>query len=307
MRVKRGSYIAMTDLIQYLFNGLVAGSIFAIAAVGISLVYSVLRLVNFAAGDFLTLGAFITYYFSVTLELNFVLSILISMLAGMGISWFLELVLLRKLRRNKAGTLALFLVATGVALMLRPVIQYLFGTQVRKFNVDILKTYDFFGARIAHTQLIVLIFATASIITIALFMAKARIGKDMRAYANNPSLAAVSGINVDRVVVATWLISGALGSLAGVFQGLVQGQFNNAMGESLLLSFFAAVVLGTIGDAYGALLGGLLLGLFMELSQLGIFFGGVPSNYKPVVAFAALVLVLLFKPEGIFGYRARKV
>ena len=138
-------------------------------------------------------------------------------------------------------------------------------------------------------------------------MAKARIGKDMRAYANNPSLAAVSGINVDRVVVATWLISGALGSLAGVFQGLVQGQFNNAMGESLLLSFFAAVVLGTIGDAYGALLGGLLLGLFMELSQLGIFFGGVPSNYKPVVAFAALVLVLLFKPEGIFGYRARKV
>ena len=297
----------MTDLIQYLFNGLVAGSIFAIAAVGISLVYSVLRLVNFAAGDFLTLGAFITYYFSVTLELNFVLSILISMLAGMGISWFLELVLWRKLRRNKAGTLALFLVATGVALMLRPVIQYLFGTQVRKFNVDILKTYDFFGARIAHTQLIVLIFATASIITIALFMAKARIGKDMRAYANNPSLAAVSGINVDRVVVATWLISGALGSLAGVFQGLVQGQFNNAMGESLLLSFFAAVVLGTIGDAYGALLGGLLLGLFMELSQLGIFFGGVPSNYKPVVAFAALVLVLLFKPEGIFVYRARKV
>jgi branched-subunit amino acid ABC-type transport system permease component len=112
---------------------------------------------------------------------------------------------------------------------------------------------------------------------------------------------------VDRVVLATWLISGALGSLAGVFQGLVQGQFNNAMGETLLLSFFAAVVLGTIGDAYGALAGGLLLGLIMELSQLSIFFGGVPSNYKPVVAFATLVLVLLFKPEGIFGYRARKV
>lgn len=297
----------MTDLIQYLFNGLVAGAVFAIAAVGISLLYSVLRLVNFAAGDFLTLGAFITYLFSVTLELNFFLSIIISMLAGMGICWFLELVLWRNLRRNKAGTLALFLVATGVALMLRPLIQYFFGTETRKFNVDIIKTYDFFGARIAHTQLMVLIFASLSIITIALFMSKARIGKDMRAYANNPSLAAVSGVNVDRVVMATWLISGALGSLAGVFQGLVQGQFNNAMGETLLLSFFAAVVLGTIGDAYGALVGGLLLGLFMELSQLEIFFGGVPSNYKPVVAFGTLVLVLLFKPEGIFGYRTRKV
>jgi branched-subunit amino acid ABC-type transport system permease component len=264
-------------------------------------------LVNFAAGDFLTLGAFITYFLSVTLELNFFLSIIVSMLAGMGISWFLELVLWRNLRRNKAGTLALFLVATGVALMLRPIIQFVFGTETRKFNIDILKTYDFFGARIPQTQLLVLIFASASILTIALFIAKARIGKDMRAYANNPGLASVSGINVDRVVLATWLISGALGSLAGVFQGLVQGQFNNAMGESLLLSFFAAVVLGTIGDAYGALAGGLLLGLIMELSQLSIFFGGVPSNYKPVVAFATLVLVLLFKPEGIFGYRARKV
>jgi branched-subunit amino acid ABC-type transport system permease component len=191
--------------------------------------------------------------------------------------------------------------------MLRPIIQYVFGTETRKFNVDILKTYDFFGARIAHTQLMVLIFGSLAIMTIALFMSKARIGKDMRAYANNPSLAAVSGVNVDRVVMATWLISGALGSLAGVFQGLVQGQFNNAMGDTLLLSFFAAVVLGTIGDAYGALAGGILLGLFMELSQLEIFFGGVPSNYKPVVAFATLVLVLLFKPEGLFGYRTRKV
>ena len=148
----------MTDLIQFLFNGLVVGSIFAIAAVGISLLYSVLRLVNFAAGDFLTLGAFITYFLSVTMELNFFLSVFISMLAGMGISWFLELVLWRNLRRNKAGTLALFLVATGVALMLRPLIQYFFGTETRKFNIDILKTYDLFGARIAHTQMLVLIF-----------------------------------------------------------------------------------------------------------------------------------------------------
>lgn len=297
----------MTDLIQYLFNGLVVGSIFAIAAVGISLLYSVLRLVNFAAGDFLTLGAFITYFLSVTREINFFLAIIISMGAGMAICWFLELILWRNLRRNKAGTLALFLVATGVALMLRPIIQYVFGTETRKFNVDILRTYDFFGARIAHTQLMVLIFGSLAIMTIALFMSKARIGKDMRAYANNPSLAAVSGVNVDRVVMATWLISGALGSLAGVFQGLVQGQFNNAMGDTLLLSFFAAVVLGTIGDAFGALAGGILLGLFMELSQLAIFFGGVPSNYKPVVAFATLVLVLLFKPEGLFGYRTRRV
>ena len=144
----------MSDFIQYFFNGLVVGCIFAIAAVGISLLYSVLRLVNFAAGDFLTLGAFITYFLSVTLELNFFLSVLVSMIAGMAISWFLELVLWRNLRRNKAGTLALFLVATGVALMLRPIIQFLFGTETRKFNIDILKTYDFFGVNfVGHPNL----------------------------------------------------------------------------------------------------------------------------------------------------------
>ena len=195
----------MSDLIQYTFNGLVVGSIFAIAAVGISLLYSVLRLVNFAAGDFLTLGAFLTYFLSVTLELNFFFSIVVSMLAGMGISWFLELVLWRNLRRNKAGTLALFLVATGVALMLRPIIQFLFGTETRKFNIDILKTYDFLGARIAHTQLLVLIFASASILVIALFISKARIGKDMRAYANNPGRGASYLVNLR----CTWIIGGS--------------------------------------------------------------------------------------------------
>jgi branched-subunit amino acid ABC-type transport system permease component len=129
----------------------------------------------------------------------------------------------------------------------------------------------------------------------------------MRAYSDNPSLASISGINVARIVIAVWVINGIVSALAGIFQGVVQGSFTSNMGWSLLLPIFAAVVLGTIGDVYGALLGGMTLGLAMELSQLPIFFGGVPSSYKPVVAFAALAVVLIVRPEGLLGVKARKI
>ena len=297
----------MTDFIQLLFNGLVAGSIFGIAALGISLVYSVLRLVNFAAGDFLTLGAFTTFFFTTRIKFPFIIAVIISMVLGVLLSLLLEIVLWRRMRKIKAGTLALFLVATGVAFIVRQSIALLFGSDSRKFDIDQIKSFELFGAIIPQAQLLVLICSSIAITGIALFIKKSTIGKDMRAYSDNPSLAAVSGINVNKVIAATWIISGAFGALAGVFQGTVQGQFTNAMGLDLLLSILAAVVLGTIGDAYGALIGGFVLGIVMELSTWDALAGGIPSTYKPVVAFAVLVIVLLFKPEGIFGVKARKI
>ncbi|MDA2963339.1 MAG: branched-chain amino acid ABC transporter permease [Actinomycetota bacterium] len=297
----------MAEFVQLLFNGLVAGSIFGIAALGISLVYSVLRLVNFAAGDFLTLGAFTTFFLATSIHLPFIVAVLLSMLLGVVISLILEFLLWRKLRRTGAGLLALFLVATGVAFVLRQTISLIFGGNSQKFDIDQIKTFEFLGAQIAQAQLAVLCCASVAITFIALFIKKSTIGKNMRAYADNPSLASVSGINVDRVIIATWTISGAFGALAGVFQGTVQGQFTNGMGLDLFLSILAAVILGTIGDAYGALIGGFVLGVVMELSTWDALLGGIPSTYKPVVAFAVLVIVLLFKPEGIFGVKARKV
>lgn len=297
----------MAEFVQLLFNGLVEGSIFGIAALGISLVYSVLRLVNFAAGDFLTLGAFTTFFFAVDTHLPFILAVIISMIIGVVVSLILEFFLWRKLRKSGAGMLALFLVATGIAFVLRQAIALTFGSNSRKFDIDQIKTFEFLGAQIAQAQLVVLCCASVAITAVALFIKKSTTGKNMRAYSDNPSLAAVSGINVDRVIIATWTISGAFGALAGVFQGTVQGQFTNGMGLDLLLSILAAVVLGTIGDAYGALIGGFVLGVVMELSTWDALLGGIPSTYKPVVAFAVLVIVLLFKPEGIFGVKARRI
>ena len=297
----------MSDFIQLLFNGLVTGAILAIAAVGVSIVYGVLKLVNFAAGDFLTLGAFVTVFLRVDRHVPFVVAIFIAMLTIAAISVALEFTIWRGLRKSKAGTLSLFLVATGVSLIVRQLILIIFGVGSRKFDVDQVKTYEFLGAQIAQAQLVVLIFASATIMGLGLLIAKSPIGKGMRAFSDNPSLASVAGVNVDRIILATWLISGLLTGLAGVFQGMVQGSFESTMGWMLLLPIFAAVVLGTIGDAYGALLGGFVLGLVMELSTWSFFFGGVPSSYKPVVAFATLALVLLVKPEGLLGYKARSI
>lgn len=297
----------MSDLVQLLFNGLVTGSILAIAAVGVSLVYGVLKLVNFAAGDFLTLGAFITVVLSVDHHVPFVIAILIAMMAIAAISVLLEFGLWRGLRRSKAGTLSLFLVATGVSLIVRQLILIFFGVGSRKFDIDVVRTFPLFGAQIAYSQLIVLVFASATILLLGLLIAKSPLGKGMRAYSDNPSLASVAGVNVDRIIMATWIVSGLLTGLAGVFQGMVQGSFESTMGWMLLLPIFAAVVLGTIGDAYGALVGGFVLGLVMELSTWHVLFGGVPASYKPVVAFGTLALVLLVKPEGLLGYKARSI
>lgn len=297
----------MSELFQLFLNGLVTGSILAIAAVGISLVYGVLKLVNFAGGDFLTYGAYVAFFFNITLELPLYAAVPLAMISVAILGVVLDLLLWSRLRKNNAGQLSFFLVAIGVALILRQLLLLVAGNRRRKFNIDQVKTYQILGARIAQAQLMVLVMAVIAIIAMGIFLAKTSIGKEMRAYSDNPSLASVSGINVRRVILATWIINGLLAGLAGVFQGMVQGSFESDMGWTLLLPIFAAVVLGTIGDAYGALLGGLLLGLVMELSTWSALFGGVPGAYKPVVAFLVLSIVLLVRPQGLLGFRARNI
>jgi branched-subunit amino acid ABC-type transport system permease component len=145
----------------------------------------------------------------------------------------------------------------------------------------------------------------AAIALVGLLLARTSIGRSMRAYADNPDLASVAGVDSDRVVLYTWVLAGSLAGLAGELQGLIQGAFDPSMGWSLLLPIFAAVVLGSIGNAYGALAGGFALGLAMELSTWSALAGGVPSSYKYVVAFLLLIVMLLFRPQGLLGRRAR--
>jgi neutral amino acid transport system permease protein len=292
--------------LQLLANGLVTGSVIAIAAVGVSLVYGILRIVHFAYGDVMAFGAYIAYLFDVTWRVPIIVAVVLAMLATALLSVLLDYVLWRPLRRRQAGFMSFFLAAIGLALVLRQSLLLAAGPQPAAYRVNPYKVYVLGSVRLSGAQGIVIVTASVVIAVIALVLARTNLGKAMRAMADDRTLAAIAGLDVGRVVLATWLIVGALAALAGVLAGLVESTFDPNFGFQLLLPIFAAVVLGGIGSAYGALAGGLLLGITMEVSTWSGLFGGVNPVYKPVVAFALLIAALLVRPQGLFG-RARTV
>jgi neutral amino acid transport system permease protein len=278
----------------------------ALAAVGVSLVYGILRIVNFAFGDFMAFGALAAYAFNGPLGLGMVPSALLGMLATAGLSLVLDVALWRPLRARRAGFMSLFLASIGLALVLRQVLLLAYGPEPRSYDVDQFKVYVIGSVRLSEPQLIAIVAAAVAIGAVGVFLSRSSLGRTMRALADDRALAAIAGIHVGRVITWTWIISGLLAGLAGVLAGLVQSSFDPNFGFQLLLPVFAAVVLGGIGSAYGALAGGLVLGLAMELSTWPSFLGGVDPVYKPVVAFAILAGALMIRPQGLFG-RARVV
>jgi branched-subunit amino acid ABC-type transport system permease component len=291
---------------QLLANGLVTGSVIAIAAVGVSLVYGILRLVNFAHGDFMAFGALAAYAFNGPLAVGMLASVLLGMVATAILSLGLDVALWRPLRARRAGFMSLFLASIGLALVLRQVLLLAYGPQPHEYRVNPYKVYVIGSVRLSQAQLITIVAAVAAIVAIGLFLSRSTVGRTMRALADDRELAAIAGIDVRRVIALTWILSGLLAGLAGVLAGLVQTTFDPNFGFQLLLPVFAAVVLGGIGNAYGALAGGLALGIAMELSTYTSFFGGVNPVYKPVVAFVVLAAALMVRPQGLFG-RARVV
>jgi branched-subunit amino acid ABC-type transport system permease component len=290
--------------LQLAANGLVTGAVLAVAAAGVSLIYGILGLVNCAYGDLMAFGAFVAVLCNVTLGLQMAVATVLAMLATAALSVGLDVVLWRPLRARRAGFMSLFLVSIGLALVLRQAIFLVAGPQPRSYDVDPYKVYVLGSVRLSGSQGVAVAVAAVAIVAVGLMLGGSSIGRMMRAVADDRSLAAVAGIDTSRVVLATWTVCGLLAGLAGVLAALVQSSFDPNFGFSLLLPIFAAVVLGGIGSAFGALLGGLVLGLATELSTWPALHGGVNPVYKPVVAFAVLIGVLLIRPNGLFG-RAR--
>lgn len=295
----------ISELAQLFVNGLVTGAILAIAAVGVSLIYGILRLVNFAHGDYLTWGAYAALTADVTWRLGMVPATIVAMVATAALAVLLEFELWRPMRRRRAGQFSTFITAIGLALVLRQTIFLAEGAQSQSYLIDQFSVYRFGPVHLSASQLAAIVLSVLVIVFVGLLLARTNLGRSMRAFSDNPQLAEVSGVNADRIVLYTWILAGALAGLAGEMQGLVQSAFDPNMGWTLLLPIFAAAVLGAIGSAYGALVGGFVLGIAMEVSSWSGLAGGVPANYKFVVAFAALILVLLFRPQGLLGRRLR--
>jgi neutral amino acid transport system permease protein len=285
---------------QATVNGMVSGSYIALGAVGLTFVYGILKLVNFAHGDFLAFGAYMALLANVTLGLPLIVGILVAVVATAALGVGFELVMWRPMRRKHAGTLQLILMSIGLAFLLRNGIQFVAGTSPKTLKANVTASVSFLGGlTIGRTELIVGGAAYAVLVGVGLMLRYARLGKQMRALSDSVDLAETAGIDTGRIILVTWVFAGGLAGLAGVLYGASIGSFTPDFGAVLLLSLFAAVILGGIGNPYGALAGGVVLGLVQEWSTLLI-----DARWKVAVGFAMLILALIVRPQGIFG-RAR--
>ena len=291
----------MTQFLQLVVNGLVTGSILALAGVGVSLVYGILGVVNFAQGEYITYGAFAAVVVNIVWGANIVLAAIAAVVAIAALGIGLELTFWRPMRRRRAGIFTMFVASLGLSLIMRGVLYSAASPDPRTYRINVFQVYDIGGVRLSESQLIAIVIAFVSIGLVGLLFSRTQIGRSMRALSDNRELASISGVDVDRVVLITWAIAGGLAGVAGVLQGLIQSSFDANMGFVLLLPVFAAVILGGVGNVYGALAGGLLLGIAMELSTWSAFGGGLSPVWEQVVAFSVLVVMLLIRPQGLLG------
>jgi neutral amino acid transport system permease protein len=282
-----------TQFAQLIVNGIAVGSIIALAAVGLTLTYGILRLSNFAHGDFLTLGAYLTWLIN-TIGVNIWLSMILAAAGTVAVMLLSEKLLWSKMRSIRATSTTLIIISIGLALFLRNGIIFIWGGKNQNYNLPVTTALDIFGLKVPQNQLLVLGLAVLAILALHYLLQNTKIGKAMRAVADDLDLARVSGINVDRVIFWTWLIAGTLTSLGGSMYGLITAVRPN-MGWFLILPLFASVILGGIGNPYGAIAAALIIGIIQEISTpwLG-------SQYKQGVALLIMILVLLIRPKGLF-------
>lgn len=284
----------MTDLLQLVVYGIVTGSILALGAIGVSLVFSILRFAHFAHGDLMTIGAYGGLIGVSLAGLSPLASIPIAVAVAVAVALAAEYLLYRPLRDSHSHTVILLISSFGLALILRSAVQliagpsptvYRSGIQLPVRIGDIIIRPDHFWI-IGGTILI--------IVVLHLFLTYTKFGKAMRAMADNMDLARISGIPAYRMIMLTWVIAAALAAVAGVFLGM-DTRLHPVMGWRLLLPVFAAAILGGIGRPYGAIVGGFIIGISMEVSTMFI-----DPGYKHAVAFALLVLMLIVRPTGLF-------
>jgi neutral amino acid transport system permease protein len=281
------------QLAQLFVNGVAVGSIIALAAVGLTLTYGILRLANFAHGDFMTLGAYLTLLAN-TSGINIWISMLLGAIGTILAMLISEKLIWSNMRSRRATSTTLIIISIGLALFLRNGIILIWGGSNKSYDIPTSPAREILGLRIPQNQLIVMFLAVAVILALHYLLQNTKIGKAMRAVADNLDLARVSGIDVDRVVLWTWAIAGSLTALGGSMYGLITAVRPN-MGWFLILPMFAATILGGIGNPYGAIAAALVIGVTQELSTpwLG-------SQYKQGVGLFIMILVLLIRPKGLF-------
>lgn len=283
----------LIQLVQLVINGISVGSIIALAAIGLTLTYGILRLSNFAHGDFMTLGAYITLAvnsFGVNIWLSMVVGVAVTIAAVLAS----EHIIWAPMRARRATSTTLIIISIGLALFVRNGIILVWGGNNQSYQLPVPEAIRLGSLRIPQYDLVVVVLAVAAILALHYLLQNTKIGKAMRAVADDLDLARVSGIKVDQVIFWTWIIAGGMTAIGGSMLGLVEAVRPN-MGWFLILPMFAAVILGGIGNPYGAIAGAFVIGIAQEVSTFLL-----PTEYKLAVALGIMVLVLLIRPQGLF-------
>jgi len=283
----------------YLIPGIVLGSIYALGAVGVTLIFGVLRFAHIAHGDMMTLGAFFALIFVHALGWSVPLALLPALVLTAMLAVVLDRLFYRHLRNGPP--IVTLMASLGVGLMLRSAVQVIWGVDPIAYVTGIQRPMVFGEFRVFSRHILIVIGALVMMGGLHLFLTRARLGKAMRAMSDNPTLARLSGIDTDRVVMATWIIAGGMAAVAGVFLGM-DGHLHSMLGWHVLLAVFAAAILGGVGNPLGAMLGGLIIGITEELATYP-WIGTEPllePTYKAGVSFAILVVLLIWRPTGLF-------
>lgn len=302
----------MAAFLQYVVNGIVYSSIIVLGSVGLAVVYSIADFANFAHGDTMTIGAYATLVAIgplaaievdvLGLPLGFFLALGVGMVAAAVVAVVTELVVYRRLDVDSLG---LLITSIGVAFVYRALVRWRYGTQFQSYGLEhsgpLPVFQDTLGVAVTQRHVVMVVVAVVLVLGLHVLLQHTTLGRKMRAMSDNPDLARVSGIRTARVKLATWAIGAGMAGAGGVFLGLFN-QLTPRMGFAILLVIFAAVILGGIDSVYGAMLGGVVIGMVTRMTpflrDLGIPIG---NEYSSALAFLIMVVILLVRPRGIAG------
>jgi branched-chain amino acid transport system permease protein len=296
-----GGPAAWESILDLTAEGIRFGLVLAVASLGLSLVFAVTGLTNFAHGELVTFGALAAFFFSASVfELPIVIAAVLAVIAGGFFGSANELVLFRPLRRRRSGNISLIVVTIGLGLFLRNLYLLLFEGRPRPFDeYTIQRNVDFGPISLRPKDFWIMAVCIVVLLGVAVILQKTRLGMSLRAVADLKDLAEASGIDVNRAILTTWIGCGALAALGGVLFG-ISDTLTSDMGFNLLLLMFAAVVLGGLGTAYGPMVGAIIIGVVSQVSTYWI-----STKYRIAVALAVLIIAVIARPQGILGRRER--
>lgn len=290
------------NLMQIIINSFLQASIISLIAISFQEIYIVTKFFHFAHAVVFTFGAYFTFFFNILLGLSLWLSIPLAITCACLLGCTMELFVYKPMRKRYSSPLVLLLSSLGLYIVLQNIISMLFGDDTKSIRTwPVKEGLDVFGARITEVQIIIIIVSVVLVILVAGYLSLAKTGKAMRAVANDPELANISGINSDKVILTSFAIGSALAGVAGILVAL-DVDMTPTMGMNALMMGVVAMIVGGVGSIWGIVLGALLLGF---AQNFGVWY--ISSQWQDSIAFGILLIFLLFKPEGFLGKKVKKV